>query len=119
MIRRPPRSTRTDTLFPYTTLFRSEESVRQKQTPVTVLNGVLEGDTTYRALRPTLYDFMVQRAAGFYLEEESNLLPTQPEDSYLLDNPALFSDAATFTRIPLENDDSLSLSLQEIGRAHV
>src|SRR3546814_2651726 len=26
MIRRPPRSTRTDTLFPYTTLFRSYES---------------------------------------------------------------------------------------------
>src|SRR3546814_11477554 len=26
MIRRPPRSTRTDTLFPYTTLFRSWES---------------------------------------------------------------------------------------------
>src|SRR3546814_842468 len=26
MIRRPPRSTRTDTLFPYTTLFRSSES---------------------------------------------------------------------------------------------
>src|SRR3546814_6856149 len=25
MTRRPPRSTRTDTLFPYTTLFRSEE----------------------------------------------------------------------------------------------
>src|SRR3546814_20298754 len=26
MIRRPPRSTRTDTLFPYTTLFRSSSS---------------------------------------------------------------------------------------------
>src|SRR3546814_3076914 len=26
MIRRPPRSTRTDTLFPYTTLFRSIQS---------------------------------------------------------------------------------------------
>src|SRR3546814_3298654 len=26
MIRRPPRSTRTDTLFPYTTLFRSERT---------------------------------------------------------------------------------------------
>src|SRR3546814_5122051 len=26
MIRRPPRSTRTDTLFPYTTLFRSDRS---------------------------------------------------------------------------------------------
>src|SRR3546814_17132360 len=28
MIRRPPRSTRTDTLFPYTTLFRSFEVER-------------------------------------------------------------------------------------------
>src|SRR3546814_15511713 len=28
MIRRPPRSTRTDTLFPYTTLFRSESRPR-------------------------------------------------------------------------------------------
>src|SRR3546814_5269152 len=27
MIRRPPRSTRTDTLFPYTTLFRSPAAV--------------------------------------------------------------------------------------------
>src|SRR3546814_19300668 len=27
MIRRPPRSTRTDTLFPYTTLFRSDDLV--------------------------------------------------------------------------------------------
>src|SRR3546814_17830649 len=29
MIRRPPRSTRTDTLFPYTTLFRSAIGGRQ------------------------------------------------------------------------------------------
>src|SRR3546814_18043313 len=29
MLRRPPRSTRTDTLFPYTTLFRSFELVAQ------------------------------------------------------------------------------------------
>src|SRR3546814_20202055 len=29
MIRRPPRSTRTDTLFPYTTLFRSRHGSRQ------------------------------------------------------------------------------------------
>src|SRR3546814_6711960 len=28
MIRRPPRSTRTDTLFPYTTLFRSLVSIQ-------------------------------------------------------------------------------------------
>src|SRR3546814_16822664 len=32
MIRRPPRSTRTDTLFPYTTLFRSSASRREART---------------------------------------------------------------------------------------
>src|SRR3546814_20719720 len=31
MIRRPPRSTRTDTLFPYTTLFRSVRDVRNRR----------------------------------------------------------------------------------------
>src|SRR3546814_5149257 len=30
MIRRPPRSTRTDTLFPYTTLFRSASRARRE-----------------------------------------------------------------------------------------
>src|SRR3546814_10573249 len=33
MIRRPPRSTRTDTLFPYTTLFRSKRKGRQGKDP--------------------------------------------------------------------------------------
>src|SRR3546814_17446985 len=31
MIRRPPRATRTATLFPYTTLFRSTRSTRQRE----------------------------------------------------------------------------------------
>src|SRR3546814_12664985 len=32
MIRRPPRATRTDTLFPYTTLFRSDFGYRWNRT---------------------------------------------------------------------------------------
>src|SRR3546814_18617807 len=45
MIRRPPRSTRTDTLFPYTTLFRStskeeQQSINEElQTVNAELNG--------------------------------------------------------------------------------
>src|SRR3546814_3010307 len=31
MIRRPPRSTRTDTLFPYTTLFRSDDGKHRRR----------------------------------------------------------------------------------------
>src|SRR3546814_19521195 len=33
MIRRPPRSTRTDTLFPYTTLFRSGDRLGRRARP--------------------------------------------------------------------------------------
>src|SRR3546814_6359173 len=51
MIRRPPRSTRTDTLFPYTTLFRSlVHAVRQ---PARARPAVERGGHRRRmALRP-------------------------------------------------------------------
>src|SRR3546814_12638844 len=39
MIRRPPRSTRTDTLFPYTTLFRSGIDVGGTFTDFALLKG--------------------------------------------------------------------------------
>src|SRR3546814_13469975 len=46
MIRRPPRSTRTDTLFPYTTLFRSPASsimnVRSRTPPMTAATGTCD-----------------------------------------------------------------------------
>src|SRR3546814_14667030 len=40
MLRRPPRSTRTDTLFPYTTLFRSAD---RRVTALAVINCAAEG----------------------------------------------------------------------------
>src|SRR3546814_12920889 len=47
MIRRPPRSTRTDTLFPYTTLFRSTARlVQEAGYPVTLYTAALPPDTT-------------------------------------------------------------------------
>src|SRR3546814_15357488 len=44
MIRRPPRSTRTDTLFPYTTLFRSLGDSKLRQ----VVGYVLEAELLLR-----------------------------------------------------------------------
>src|SRR3546814_20497754 len=48
MIRRPPRSTRTDTLFPYTTLFRSDT--------IGLLTGALDAldSEAARGIRTTL-----------------------------------------------------------------
>src|SRR3546814_12889686 len=44
MIRRPPRSTRTDTLFPYTTLFRSTARSSMRCSPSTAdCGGVMIG----------------------------------------------------------------------------
>src|SRR3546814_9376100 len=57
MIRRPPRSTRTDTLFPHTTLFRSQ------QLPVVgaSISPGLEEVPTYYGVNPPLpsYDAVV------------------------------------------------------------
>src|SRR3546814_15630644 len=50
MIRRPPRSTRTDTLFPYTTLFRSTSSLECELTTVRDIQLLLFGPGALRSL---------------------------------------------------------------------
>src|SRR3546814_1533363 len=52
MLRRPPRSTRTDTLFPYTTLFRSRVIVR-KSPNRTLIDTVLACTPARRSRDPT------------------------------------------------------------------
>src|SRR3546814_13824178 len=56
MIRRPPRSTRTDTLFPYTTLFRS-----RNKPPMSVSEAAVE-----------LLSTMMLRRAGHALRSEEH-----------------------------------------------
>src|SRR3546814_4446805 len=56
MIRRPPRSTRTDTLFPYTTLFRSRclyprNGIIMRIDIVTVLPALLESPFSHSILQ--------------------------------------------------------------------
>src|SRR3546814_20301095 len=71
MIRRPPRSTRTDTLFPYTTLFRS--TGRDDFTALAMFgfqtgaNLFLDGarwDAGYRPLSLAIGPFLIGRPAG-------------------------------------------------------
>src|SRR3546814_18159857 len=40
MIRRPPSATRTDTLFPYTTLFRSFQAARNAQADLLIISSM-------------------------------------------------------------------------------
>src|SRR3546814_5512037 len=48
MIRRPPRSTRTDTLFPYTTLFRSSSDGQSIHPPNESATGTPSRSTSAR-----------------------------------------------------------------------
>src|SRR3546814_20504943 len=52
MIRRPPRSTRTDTLFPYTTLFRSEATAVQASGRISPADSGLWNDAQVEAWAP-------------------------------------------------------------------
>src|SRR3546814_13198619 len=62
MIRRPPRSTRTDTLFPYTTLFRSLTNVALARLPPFVeLRAPRRA--SWRRLAPAQAPDLVQRCA--------------------------------------------------------
>src|SRR3546814_17469124 len=88
MIRRPPRSTRTDTLFPYTTLFRSDGRDTR-----------LFGETLRREPAPLTRQFE----------------PFRIEHNLLAENDRLdFDSAAVLTFL---EQDGIPLATAEIGRA--
>src|SRR3546814_8204285 len=71
MIRRPPRSTRTDTLFPYTTLFRSDgvgiHRAQFRQAVHMLLNlqhPVLAAVAPAQMLKPHFMDFVTKSDVG-------------------------------------------------------
>src|SRR3546814_4240133 len=61
MIRRPPRSTRTDTLFPYTTLFRSCINCRSGKAIRSCVSRIAFPDTRLSILAPRCSNLRIQR----------------------------------------------------------
>src|SRR3546814_4736160 len=76
MIRRPPRSTRTDTLFPYTTLFRSRRPGRRGRgagrSPVRADPG-RPGDRRSEEHTSELQSLMRISYAGFCLKKKKDM----------------------------------------------
>src|SRR3546814_14367106 len=81
MIRRPPRSTRTDTLFPYTTLFRSLKRSRGQLVLVTDEFGAIEGVVTP-------IDVFEAIAGEFHDEDETPDIVVEGEDRWRIDGAA-------------------------------
>src|SRR3546814_1798300 len=73
MIRRPPRSTRTATLFPYTTLFRSADDVTHGVRATTLRFGVYADDHTHGVRATTLsVGGWASLDQGLYLQSTDN-----------------------------------------------
>jgi uncharacterized protein YfaS (alpha-2-macroglobulin family) len=83
------------------------EANKEQNTPISVLDGVLEGDSTNRHLRPTLYDLLVQRAFDFFLGDESSL--PQPKLPFSVNDPAFFGDSRTFANLGVKTNDTASI----------
>src|SRR3546814_5686667 len=85
MIRRPPRSTRTDTLFPYTTLFRSKLGHERNPHPpfaaakYRLFRSGGAGGTDIQARRPGLGAWL---SAGRRSEEHTSELQSLMRISY-------------------------------------
>src|SRR3546814_17319735 len=79
MIRRPPRSTRTDTLFPYTTLFRSskpQQAARMQgaRSAGTAVYKPVHEDSEHRATQQS------GRAVGFKRSSQAYNTPGRSEE---------------------------------------
>src|SRR3546814_15521415 len=100
MIRRPPRSTRTDTLFPYTTLFRAEVE--------RILPGELEPlDPAARPVRRLRYGS--KPAAGLIVHENG--------DGFVDDEAVDFLPEESGGKQPLISEIMLETKAEQIGRA--
>src|SRR3546814_2692910 len=81
MIRRPPRSTRTDTLFPYTTLFRSQLYRSPNRPQITLQRRIHLG----------------QKAIGFWMDRST--LGTVPQAFLLVRSEEHTSELQSLMRI--------------------
>src|SRR3546814_4358112 len=84
MIRRPPRSTRTDTLFPYTTLFRSAtHSADIELLPGTRMTDFIEESDRLLLERSGLNSFDALRAEQLEAVDEPNIERSEEHTSEL------------------------------------
>src|SRR3546814_4272696 len=107
MIRRPPRSTRTDTLFPYTTLFRSMGSE--------FIPNLDEGDLAVQALRIPGTSLTQSPEMQFQIERSVKQIPEVK--TYF--SRVGTAEVATDPMPPNISDGYVTLKAKKIGRANV
>src|SRR3546814_9630644 len=87
MIPRPPRSTRTDTLFPYTTRFRSEKGQREPRFPFGAAAAV------------KIYDVAAGRNAGIVVSHDDGIVSRHVRFQFLARSEEHTSELQSLMRI--------------------
>src|SRR3546814_10342091 len=115
MIRRPPRSTRTDTLFPYTTLFRSNGSRRTGSPPIGAgSTGFVTGFAVNYLLQA---DGERKRCAGRRWTEDWLTYHSQLGRKSAVLQPSIHASVSSSERIRSEEHTSELQSLMRISYA--
>src|SRR3546814_8608073 len=105
MRRRPPRSTRTDTLFPYTTLFRSRDALAH------------HGNVEVRGFDSLLAHFVAEVGGGILLRGLRAVSDFEYEFQLASMNRHLIPEVETLFLTPAEQYGFISSSLvREISR---
>src|SRR3546814_8654892 len=86
MIRRPPRSTRTDTLFPYTTLFRSQIAALNLG-QVSALHTLPENVIAHRSKKPLESVVPTERSMKWNSNREASRMDRANMQMHVLDQP--------------------------------
>ncbi|NQX43499.1 CarboxypepD_reg-like domain-containing protein [Pedobacter steynii] len=90
----------------------SEASLLQK-IKVGVFNDILIGDSSNRALRPSLYDLLAHRALDVFMNPQIDISNTDME-GINFDDPIWFSDYKTFSAIKIPQADSSYFSAEAL-----
>src|SRR3546814_13418790 len=115
MIRRPPRSTRTDTLFPYTTLFRSNvrlDGHYDSQRQESAFSGTAAANWRITDQLSTYASFSRGYKAGGFQYDRTGLVANSPDadqlqfgrevaNAYEIGLKSVFLDRARRTNVPL------------------
>jgi len=80
-----------------------------KETKIDLIEDILVQEKATRPLRPTLFDFLANRALDHFMTSEANL--NKPSYAFELDNPAYLGGYKQFIRLDIKSEDSLSKDL--------
>ncbi len=74
---------------------------------------ILENENGSKKYRPTLYDFLANRAIDFFRNSISGII--RPAEQFTMNNKDFFLPAKEFTELEIETSDSMSLDFYAIN----